>query len=189
MEEWDPDVGLEDFPTELRELLVDDAAGLREAFEQVQAQWDETIARAKALPEPKRHESVDGEWSLTRTLRHLVYATDIWISRLVFGESQPYHPWGQPFTELEDLDALGLDLDAEPSFAAVLEVRASRVQRVRGLLAGLTDADLDRECVPPDQATHPAEPHPLKICLWTVIEEEWWHHRFFERDLTALEAR
>ena len=117
MEQWDPDVGLEDFPTELRELLVDDAAGLREAFEQVQAQWDETIARAKALPEAKRHESVDGEWSLTRTLRHLVYATDIWISRLVFGESQPYHPWGQPFTELEDLDALGLDLDAEPSFA------------------------------------------------------------------------
>ncbi len=29
----------------------------------------------------------------------------------------------------------------------------------------------------------------MKECLDVLINEEWWHRQFAERDLTALEAR
>ncbi len=188
MEDWDPDLRLEDFPAELRALLVEDIAELRDSFEQVQTLWAATIERARVLPEEKLHESVDGEWSVVRTLRHVIYAIDTWVGRMVRGEEHPFHPWGQPFSEYTDAAAdLDLDLDAEPSFDEVLAVYNDRVQSVRDLLAGLSNTDLDRVCTP-DDTTHPTEPQPVRICLWTVIEEGWWHNGFANRDLDALEG-
>jgi hypothetical protein len=186
VDEFRPDAPLEEWPEELRALLVDDAEGLRRRFDDEQARWGETVERARALPEARLHESVDGEWSFLRTLRHVIYATDTWIGRMVFAETAPFHPWGQPFDELGDATPDGLDLAAEPGLEAVLEALDTRVVRVRQLLAGLTDADLDRECAPPDATTHPDEPHALKVCIWTVLEEGWWHRRFADRDLAAL---
>lgn len=30
-----------------------------------------------------RHERVDDEWSLVETLRHLVFAADVWMGRMI----------------------------------------------------------------------------------------------------------
>ena len=186
MEEWNPDLQPEDFPPELRALLVEDVAELRDSFEQVQALWAATIERARSLPEAKLHQSVDGQWSFVRTLRHLIYAIDTWVGRMIRAEEHPFHRWGQPFSEYEDATRdLGLDLDAEPSLDEVLAVHAERVQGVRDLLAGFSNTDLDQICVP-DDTIHPTEPHSVRSCLWTVVEEAWWHHRFAERDLATL---
>ena len=31
-------------------------------------------------------------------------------------------------------------------------------------------------------------PHLVRDCISTVLEEEFWHHRYAERDLAELEA-
>src|SRR5215218_7666851 len=143
MQDWDPELELQDFPEELKALLVEDIAELRDSFEQVQAMWAVTIERARALPAEKLHESVGGEWSFVRTLRHYVYAIDTWAGRMIRDDDQPFHPWGQPFSEYADAaEDLDLDLEAEPSLDEVLVVFTERVQGVRDLLAGFSNTDL-----------------------------------------------
>ena len=41
-------------------------------------------------------ESVDGEWSFLETLRHLVFATDRWITGPVLDDADPFHRLGLP---------------------------------------------------------------------------------------------
>jgi len=53
-----------------------DPAGFGEAWDILERLWDRTVERARRLPADLLHESVDGEWSFTETLRHLVFATD-----------------------------------------------------------------------------------------------------------------
>jgi hypothetical protein len=60
-----------------------DPAGFREAWDIVERLWDETVARARRLAPQLLHESVNGEWSFIQTLRHLVFATDAWIHRVL----------------------------------------------------------------------------------------------------------
>jgi len=71
---------------------------------------------------------------------------------------------------------MGIDVDADPSLDEVLAAREGRNEIVRGLLATLTDADLQRQC----------GEHTLQRCLWTLFDEEWAHHWFATRDLDAL---
>ena len=52
--------------------------------------WRATIGRARALPGPLLFERIDGEWSLTETLRHLVSATGCWLLRMIRQVPQPY---------------------------------------------------------------------------------------------------
>ncbi len=66
-----------------------DAAGFREAWDILGRLWDQTTERARRLPPERLHESVDGEWSFTETLRHLVFATDSWVRRAILGDPPP----------------------------------------------------------------------------------------------------
>ncbi|MHA6785665.1 DinB family protein [Pseudonocardia saturnea] len=153
--------------------------------------WEQTVARAARLPEPSRHERVDGEWSVTETLRHLVFATDCWAGRMVMERPAPYHPLGLVPTDFEPADAVaaGLDPAAQPSFEEVLAVRAERVALVRDLLGALTEAELDRVCEGSPWPGDPDFPRPVRECLRVIMHEECEHRRFAERDLAVLEAR
>jgi DinB superfamily/Pentapeptide repeats (8 copies) len=157
----------------------------------VERLWSDTVARAERLPEPARHEQVDGEWSFVETLRHLVYIADSWASRTVLDEEMPYHRLGLPQTAYAPADAaaLGMDLDARPSFAEVMTVRDDRVTLVRGLVDGLTDAELGRMCTRAPAPGYPEEERSVGECLGVVMEEECEHHRYAVRDLAVLEAR
>ena len=59
----------------------------RAAWAELERLWGETLAKALALGEERLHESVDGEWSFVQTLRHLAYATDLWVFAVVEGLS------------------------------------------------------------------------------------------------------
>jgi hypothetical protein len=48
-----------------------DPAGFREAWDVVERPWAETVGRGRRLDPGLLHESVDGEWLFTETLRHL----------------------------------------------------------------------------------------------------------------------
>ena len=78
-----------------------------------------------------------------------------------------------------------LDHDATPSTADALAVRAERATRVGEFLASLPVSDLARPVEVLEDGTN-----PLQECVYTVLEEAFWHNRYAQRDLTLLdEAR
>jgi hypothetical protein len=174
---------------QLREMRTAD--DYRAMWDTIERLWADTVTRAERLPEPALNLRVDDEWSFVETLRHLVLATDKWAGRAILDEPTPYHPLGlpQPGYPPADTAALGIDLDARPSLAEVMEARGNRMTLVRGIVDGLTDASLERPCprlLPaPD---FPEETLSVGRCLRVIMSEECEHRRYAVRDLTALEA-
>ena len=120
-----------------------DPAGFREAWDVIERLWHGTVDRARRLPPELLHESVNGEWSFTETLRHLVFATDSWIRRAILGDPSPWHPLDLPWDEMPDIPGVPRDRKARPSLGEVLELRRDRMSTVRQVIDGLTDESLD----------------------------------------------
>ncbi|MFF5210505.1 DinB family protein [Streptosporangium sp. NPDC000396] len=167
------------------------ADDFRAMWDTIERLWSDTVARAERLPEAARHERVDDEWSFVDTLRHLVFATDAWASRTILDEPMPFHRLGLTHTGYPPTDAatLGIDLDASPSYVAVMEARAGRMALVRGIVDGLTDTELARMCTRAPAPGYPEELRSVGSCLRVVMEEECEHRRYMVRDLAILEAR
>ncbi len=166
-----------------------DAAEFREAWAVLERLWPETVDRARRLPEARLHERVDEEWSFIETLRHLVFATDAWVLRTVLGDPAPYDPLGLPHTEMEDRPGVPNDPDARPSLDEVLAVRADRMGVVRQVLAELTDERLAGRTEPVEGPGYPeTDSYDVRRCLFAIVNEEWYHRLFAERDLAILEA-
>jgi hypothetical protein len=163
----------------------------RAMWDTIEGLWSDAVARARRLPEPLRHERVDGEWSFVETLRHLVFATDAWARRTVLDEPMPYDRLGLTHSSFSAADAaaIGIDLDARPSFDEVMTVRSDRLAVVRRIVDGLTDEELGRLCTRTPGPGYEHEPRTVGRCLRTVMTEECEHHRYAVRDLTVLEAR
>jgi hypothetical protein len=167
-----------------------DPAGFREAWEILGRLWDQTVARARRLPPELLHESVDGEWSFIETLRHLVFATDAWVRRAIGGDPSPWDPLGLPWDEGPDTLGVPRDRAARPSLDVVLELRRDRMSTVTALLGDLTDQSLDANTTPVEgPGWPPPRSYPVRECLLVVLDEEWQHRQFAERDLTVLESR
>ena len=167
---------------------VEDFRAMWATLEQL---WSEAVERARRLPESARQERVDGEWSFVETMRHLVFATDAWVSRTVLDEEMPYHPLGCAHSDfpISDSIAIGLDIDAHPSFDEVMRVRGERMAAVRSALDGLHEDDLVRLCERAPTPDFPDERHTVRACLKTVMHEECEHHRYAVRDLAVLDAQ
>src|SRR5947209_6498782 len=176
------------FPERVK-LRATDPQGLAEAWAVIEGVWETTVARARTLPEAVLFERVDDDWSFVETLRHLIMATDTWLFRMVRHMSHPFHPWGLAGSFLTDPAALGLEYDASPSLDEVLAVRRERMDAVKETIAAFTPEELERVCVPPEPPTHPDEPHSVLQCLHVILEEEWEHSRYANRDLDILSAR
>ncbi|GAB2640795.1 DinB family protein [Kribbella swartbergensis] len=179
------------YPERVQLRNIHNADDFRAMWATTQRLWSELTARAERLPETVRHERVDGEWSFVETLRHLVFITDSWVSRTILDQERPFHPLALPQTAYAPADAetLGIEPDADPTYAEVLEARADRAAVVQGVLDRLTDADLGRPCLRTPAPGYPEEPRPVAECLAVLLEEECDHHRYATRDLSALESR
>lgn len=166
-----------------------DPAGFREAWDIVERLWDGTVERARGFAPEQLHESVDGEWSFIETQRHLVMATDAWIRRAVLGDPSPWHPLGLPWDEMPETPGIPRDRAARPSLDEVLELRRDRMATVRALVDGLTDESLAAHTEPvAGDSWPPSQSFAVRRCLLIVLNEEWHHRLFAERDLDALEA-
>ena len=166
---------------EMRMLRARDVDGLRAGWRIVEEQANATLARARALPEAKLYESVDGEWSYVDTLRHLVFATDRWITGPVLNEEEPFHRLGMPNDDPEPWRGTTIDIDTEPTFDEVLAVRAQRMASVAALLGDATDDVLTCTVASPNGGTT-----SVIGCLHVVLSEEWAHNRYANRDLDTL---
>jgi len=167
-----------------------DAAGYREAWDMLEPLWQQTVARARGLDPELLHQRVDGEWSFTETLRHLVFATDAWIRRAILGDPSPWDELGLPWDGMEDTPGVPRDRAARPSLDTVLELRRDRMSTVRQVVDGLTDASLAAHTEPVEApGWPPPRSFPVRECLLVVLNEEWEHRRYAERDLDVLQAR
>ena len=167
-----------------------DPAGFREAWDLLGRLWGQTTERARRLPAELLHESVDGEWSFIETLRHLAFATDAWIRRAILGDPSPWDPLDLPWDEMPDTPGVPRDRDVRPSLDVVLELRRDRMSTVRRVIEDLTDASLDAHTEPVEGPGWPRpRSYPVRECLLVILNEEWEHRLYAERDLDALEAR
>ena len=167
-----------------------DPAGFREAWDVVERLWAGTVDRARRLDPALLHESVGGEWSFIETLRHLAFATDAWVRRAILGDPSPWDPLDLPWDEMRDTPGVPRDRAVRPSLDQALALRHDRMGTVRQVIDGLTDESLEARTEPVEGPGWP-EPrsYPVRSCLRVVLNEEWEHRLYAERDLTALEAR
>jgi uncharacterized damage-inducible protein DinB len=164
-----------------------DPAGFREAWDIVERLWGGAVERARGLDPELLHESVDGEWSFIETLRHLVYATDAWVRRAILGDPSPWDPLDLPWDEMPDTPGTPRDREARPSLDEVLALRRDRMATVRTVIDGLTDESLAARTEPVEApGWPPPKSFPVHECLLVVLNEEWHHRQFAERDLDSL---
>jgi hypothetical protein len=165
-----------------------DPAGFREAWDIVERLWHGTVARARTLDPVLLHESVDGEWSFIETLRHLAFATDAWVRRAILGDPSPWHPLDLPWDEMPDTPGIPRDRAARPTLDEALVLRHDRMRSVRAMVDGLTDDALAADTEPVEAPGWPRpQSYPVRQCLLIVLNEEWHHRQFAERDLDVLE--
>jgi hypothetical protein len=158
-------------PTELAQMRV--------GWQAFVDAWDAAIRRTSSLPDTRRHESVDGEWSFVDTLRHLVFATDKWFTVPVVGGS--FHPIGLPNKGSMDFAWPGLDLAAHPTFDHAVAAWRERADRLRDYLTAIEPAALNTEASVLENG-----PHAVHDCVGVVFEEHFHHLRYALRDLDRL---
>ena len=167
----------------LRAVLdASDPEQMRAGWAALREAWAAIVARARQLPAEAVHASVDGEWSFVDTLRHLVFAMDKWFAAPILG--RPFDPIGRPNSGSVDFPWPGLDHGAAPSLAEVVATREEQATRFGDHVAVLTADDLTATVEVLENG-----PHVVRDCIATVLEEEFWHLRYAERDLTVLAAR
>lgn len=173
----------------LAKMRPADADGFREAWTILDDLWAGTIDRARKLTPEQLNAPVEDEWSFLQTLRHLVFATDSWVRRALLGDPAPWHPLGLSWAEAEarylgDFTPLW---DARPSLEEVLALREDRVSGVREVLKTLTDEKLNGQTTPVGgPGWPPPEAMPVREVLGTVLNEEYLHRQYAERDLDRL---
>jgi uncharacterized protein YjbI with pentapeptide repeats len=172
---------------ERTKLRPTDPAGFQEAWTIIERLWAETVDRARQLDPALLHEHVDGEWSFIETLRHLVFATDAWVRRAVLGEPTPWDPLDLPCDDMPDVPGIPRDREARPTLDEVLDLRADRMATVLRVITDLTDERLAGMTEPLSPPGYPESgSFPVRKVLTTILNEEWWHRQFAERDLAAL---
>jgi uncharacterized damage-inducible protein DinB len=174
---------------EIREARTVEA--LRTALDRMGELWGQTRAHAQQLPEQVRAERVNGEWSFLETLRHLILAVDVWMGRVLPEVPEPFSPIGLPPGEHpdEDLDQLGIDRHAAPSYAEVSALFDEQLARTRRSLDATRDDDLERVRTAVAMPAWGEESHSVRTCFWVVLNELCEHRRYAERDLAVLLRR
>lgn len=168
-------------------MRPDDSDGFREAWAILERLWESTVARARRFPEAALHQNVDDEWSFIQTLRHLNFASAAWVGGLILGNASPWHPLDLPWDEAPGWDGVPWDREARPPLDDVLAVRRERQAMVRHVMESLTDEQLASQVTGTEPGWPAVEDFPVRECLRVVLNEEWEHRLYAERDLASLE--
>ena len=141
-----------------------------------------TISRLESFTEDERQQRVDDEWSAVESLRHLVLVIDLWLSKVILGERDPFDPIALPPTFMPPklFPESSIDPDARPSCEEACEVLRSRMTELHHYVDALT----------PDELARSVETHAGTVggALHVMLTELDAHDRFINRDLDQLEA-
>ena len=160
--------------------------GFKEASAILGRLWESTIQSARSLPAETLHTRVDGEWSFIETLRHLNFASAAWVGRMILGDSSLWHPLDLPWDEAPGWDGIPWDREARPTLDVVLAERRNRQTMVSDVIKSLTDERLASQVSHTEPGWPQFEEFPFKECLLIVLNEQWEHRRYADRDLAAL---
>ena len=167
-----------------------DPDGFREAWDILERLWLQTVKRSRGLAPELLHERVDDEWSFIETLRHLVFATDAWVKRAILGDPSPWDPLDLPHDDMPDEPSVPRDRNARPPLDEVLALRADRMATVHQVIGDLTGEKLAGMTDPVLEPGYPeSKRFPVRRCLQAILNEEWEHRMYVERDLDVLEGR
>jgi DinB superfamily/Pentapeptide repeats (8 copies) len=161
------------------QLRPKDPATTRDGWQRYVDAWEQTIARAQALPDAQRHASVDGQWSFVATIRHLVFATDKWFTSPILGGA--FHPMGLPNSGSVGFPWPGLDPSADPTFDEAVAVWRGRADQVLAHLGHVGPDAWNAQVEVLENGTTAAHD-----CVGVVLEEHFHHLRYALRDLAAL---
>jgi hypothetical protein len=162
------------------QLSPSDAVGLRSSWNELKKEWSRLLSQVADATPSVAETSVDNEWSLLDTLRHLVFAMDKWFTWPILG-SRSFCPLGLPNTGSQAGEWPGLDMNSSVDLPAVLRVRQEQHDRFTQFIETL---DVDALSGTVDVLENGAVP-PL-MCLHVVLEEEFEHLRYMIRDLERL---
>jgi uncharacterized damage-inducible protein DinB len=171
---------------ERAKMRAADADGCREAWAILERLWEDTLTRARALPEADLQRGVDDEFSFVQTLRHLNFAAAAWVERMVLGNPSPWHPLDLTWDGAPADEGLPRDRDARPPLEAVLAIRRERQATVRRFLASLTDDRLATMVTRPEPGYPRNETYSVLQCVHVVLTHEWEHREHAERDLAVM---
>jgi hypothetical protein len=159
---------------------VPDVGTARESAAAARTRLEATIARASSFSEDELQRRVNDEWSTVESLRHIVLLIDLWLSRAILGEEDPFDTIALPpsFMPPKLFPDSSIDPDAHPSFADACQVVRARLGSVEVYVNTLTPAELDR----------PVEAHARTVggALSVLFNELAAHDRFINRDLDLL---
>jgi len=119
-----------------------DPTDLRQAHQQLQADWAATLERLGEMPDGSEHQRVAGEWSAVQTLRHLVCVHDSWFRRCCLGSARPFTAIGLGPQFVPDQAEQGPDRAADPALDEVLAVRNGQAVELEQWLATVTADEL-----------------------------------------------
>lgn len=141
--------------------------------------WDDTIAQALTLPAALCAVSVDGEWSFTETLRHLLFVADKWVLGPVAGGA--WSPIGLPNSGSADFDWPNIDPTSSPTMDDVLTARQGQIAALSALATTMDDARLAGEVTVLENGSA-----TVRDCWHVLFEEAFEHLRYARRDLDQL---
>jgi uncharacterized damage-inducible protein DinB len=164
-------------------IPVPDVGAARERVATTRNRLETTIARASTFSEDELQQRVNDEWSAVESLRHIVLVIDLWLSKAISGEKDPFHPMALPpsFMPPNLFPDSSIDPHARPSFAEACEVARDRITSVEEYVDTLTSDELSR----------PIEAHAGTVggALGVLFDELAAHDRFMNRDLDLLRQR
>jgi len=140
---------------------------------------DATLTRAGSFSEAQLQQGVNGEWSTVESIRHLVLVIDLWLSKAILGDADPFHAMALPPSFMPPkLPGTSIDPDARPSFAEAADVLRGRLKLVQSYLDGLTADDL----------ALPVAAHAKTVggALNVLFTELKAHNSFVNRDLDLI---
>jgi hypothetical protein len=161
-------------------LSPDSVEVLRESWSTISAEWATLLEKVSTVEPSVAMTSVNGEWSLRDTLRHLLFAVDKWFVIPVLGETN-FAPIGLPNTGSQGREWPGLDMTSDPDLATVLAARSAQHARFTEFISTMSLESLPETVQVPENGTVPAF-----MCFHVVLEEEFEHLRYMIRDLATL---
>jgi hypothetical protein len=159
---------------------VPDVFAARESAAAARRRLEATIARASTLRDDELQQRVNDEWSTVESIRHIVLVIDLWLSRAILGEPDPFDPMALPpsFMPAKLFPESSIDPDARPSFAEACGVLRGRMATVEEYVGRLTPQELAR----------PIQAHAGTVggALAVLFDEIAAHDHFMNRDLDLL---
>jgi len=161
---------------------VPDIATARQKDAEAERRLAATVDRLGSFTEAQRHQRVDDEWSAVESVRHLVLVIDLWLSKAIRGERDPFDPIALPPTFMPPklFPDSSIDPDAHPSCDEACAVLRGRIEDLHRYIDSLTADELDR----------PIEAHAGTVggALDVLFTELAAHDHYINRDLDRIEA-